>query len=704
MVDPQAFSPLIPWLVWIVPLGGALLTPLIARGGKRPLAYAAVAFAFISALLASMMLPAALAGEVVHSQVQWIPSLGVTAGVLADPLSIIMANVVAWISLLIMIYSIGYMHGESNLTRYWFFMNFFIANMQLIVLSDNFLQLFFGWEGVGLASYALIGFWHSDEKKYWVGTPGHKAAGISQAYSPSHAGMKALVTTRVGDISFLIGLLILFFFAGTFDFLSLSENTAWAGAMASAGLLIPVAVLIFGGAIGKSAQFPLHVWLPDAMTGPTAVSALIHAATMVKAGVFLVGRTGPIFYNAAVDVGEIVGPLFQTIAWIGVFTAFLAATQALVAKELKKVLAYSTMSQIGYMMLALGAAGLAADFVTGYTAGFFHLISHAVFKAALFMGAGALIHAAGSKYMSDMGGLRRNMKITFYSMLIAAFALSGIPPLSGFWSKDAVLASTLQIEGGTGVALFAVGIVTALITALYSFRMLGMIFWGEKSANLQEMEKKGHNVHEAPRVMWATYGSLAVATVAIGITGFFFEGSLRDILGGHLENTFSNIQVGGVHGLNFLTIGASLAAVAIGGFLGYTFYIARKFDAVTFVSNSAILSGLYRFLDNRWYINSFYYIVFVEGMERFGRRLFKAFETGVVDKSSDASAEISVAFSRLGDKFDASIIDGIVNGTKSKGQRLSGLAKRVQSGVTEEYAFAFVIGILVLALVMIFIT
>ncbi|MEM2883097.1 MAG: proton-conducting transporter membrane subunit [Nitrososphaerales archaeon] len=288
----------LPWLVWLLPIIGALLTPIFAKIGDKVRDYLAVLFSLASAVSAALLL---LSNEVIHSTVEWIPSIGLQAGVLADQLSIIMANIVAWISFLIMVYSLGYMKGEPNLTRYWFFMNFFIGNMQLIVLSDNLLQLFFGWEGVGLCSYALIGFWHTDEKKYWVGTPveegGRRAWGREQAYSPSHAGMKAFITTRVGDSAFLIGLLILYTHSKTFSFTQLAEHTEWASSLASAGLLIPVTILIFGGAIGKSAQFPLQEWLPDAMAGPTAVSALIHAATMVKAGVFLVARIGPIFYT-----------------------------------------------------------------------------------------------------------------------------------------------------------------------------------------------------------------------------------------------------------------------------------------------------------------------------------------------------------------------------------------------------------------------
>ncbi|MBI2184015.1 MAG: NADH-quinone oxidoreductase subunit L [Thaumarchaeota archaeon] len=689
------FETLTPWLVWFIPMLGAILTPLIAKAGDKARNYFAVAVSLLSALLAASMLPAALGGNVIHHQVEWIPALKITAGVLADPIAVLMANIVAWISFLIMVYSIGYMKDETSLTRYWFFMNFFIGNMQLIVLSDNFLQLFFGWEGVGLCSYGLIGFWNRDEEKHWVGTPGHTVWGVPQAYSPTHAGMKAFITTRIGDISFLIGLLILYSVAGTFDFIHLAENKQWASSLAAMGLLIPVGVLIFGGAIGKSAQFPLHEWLPDAMAGPTAVSALIHAATMVKAGVFLMARAGPIFYSAGSGLG--VTGFFEAIAWIGAFTAFLAATQAMVAKEVKKVLAYSTVSQIGYMMLGMGVAGLVADFATGYVAGFFHLTSHAIFKAAMFMGAGALIHATETKYMNEMGGLRKSMRITYISMLLAAAGLAGVPLFSGFWSKDAILGATLSVNTPSAVPLTILASATVFITAFYSFRMIGMIFHGEPSHHLEKLEEHGHHIHEAPRVMWLPYAILAVATVAIGLTGPFFEGALHSIAGSSLEKVFElHVEEEGFK-LNFVALGISIAGLGVGAFPAYRYYIARTADPSSLVSGG-FLAALYRFLENRWYINALYYKVFVYPSVTIGRGLFKVFETGVIDRLSGAAASSSIAVSSVGNWIDVNIIDWFANGTAAAGTVMSRTARRIQSGVTEQYVFIFVIGIIIVIL------
>ena len=699
MTDP--FSPIIPWLVWIVPLIGAMLIPLIAKIGNNLRNISAVLFSFISALLAGLMLVGVFSGETVHSQVMWIPTLNITAGVLADPLRIIVSNVVAWISLLIMIYSIGYMKGDRNLTRYWFFMIFFIANMQIIILSDNFLQLFFGWEGVGLASYALIGFWNSDEKKDFVGSLNHKIRGLKQYYSPTHAGTKAFVTTKIGDVSFLIGILLLFYYAGTFDFVSLSSNTNWATILIDKGMFIPIAILIFGGAIGKSAQFPLQEWLPDAMAGPTSVSALIHAATMVKAGVFLVAVIGPIFYNAAMVI-EAIRPFFTIIAFIGVFTAFLAASQAVVAKEIKKVLAYSTVSQIGYMMLALGVAGLSLDFVAGYTAGLFHLINHAIFKAALFMGAGALIHSVGSKYMSDMGNLKNKMKITFYMMLIATLSLSGIPPLSGFWSKDAIIASTLMIENALiSNSLFIIALITALLTAFYSFRMLGLVFYGDKSNHIKKMETSGHHPHEASKVMWLPYAILSILTVIIGIFGLAFEESLRHIISEYLHHNFSNIHISHEHHLNTYSLVVSVFFVAVGSTLGYLSYISRKID-YNLVQNNLVLSNLHKFLYNRWYLNFIQYFIFVSGIKYVSNKIYKFIEHGFIDNWSDTSAIGTILFSKFAGKFDKEVVDGVVNGTKSEGEKSSMRLRKIQTGMTSDYVFGFALGGILLILFMIF--
>src|SRR6476620_2455919 len=447
------------WLVWILPFVGGAIIPAVAKWGSRLRDYTAVGFALASAISAATLIPLALSGSEIHSQVNWISVVNVKAGVLPDPLAIVMTNLVAWISFLIIVYSTGYMHGDRDLTRYWFFMLFFIGSMQLIVLSDNLLMVFFGWEGVGLASYALIGFWYYDKKKDFVGKVGDRAGGIAMWASPSHAGMKAFLMTRAGDTMMLAGMFMIFIYSGTFGFKELLQNQTWAVQMAHQNLLVPAAILLFGGAVGKSAQFPLNEWLLEAMTGPTPVSALIHAATMVKAGVFLVAQVGPLFFAvSALNSSQ----FFEVVAWVGAITAFLLATQALVNPEIKKVLAYSTGSQIGLMMMGLGIAGLSASFVDGYTAGLFHLMSHAMFKASLFMGAGAVLHAVGSRFMTDMGGIRSKMKKTFLFMMMAGLSLAAAPFItSGFWSKDAILAAVLESGYHYSWALFAIAVMVS---------------------------------------------------------------------------------------------------------------------------------------------------------------------------------------------------------------------------------------------------
>ena len=691
---------LIPWLVFAVPILGALLMPVVARAGNKIRDYYAISLTLVSAILCALMLPLAIAGETFHHQVMWIAALDITAGVLADPLSILMSNIVGWLSFSIMIYSLGYMKGEENMTRYWFLMVFFIGSMQLIIFSDNFLQLFFGWEGVGLCSYGLISFWNKDLKKDYVGTVGKKAWGIPLAFSPTHAGSKAFLMTRVGDVSFLIGILTLFFFSGTFDFVKLSENHSWAVDLAQSGLLIPVAVFIFGGAIGKSAQFPLQEWLPDAMAGPTSVSALIHAATMVKAGVFLIARIGPIFITAVENVATIM-PFFEFVAWIGAITAFLAASQAMVSKELKKVLAYSTISQIGYMMLAFGVAGMTSNFIAGYVAGFFHLASHAVFKAGLFMAAGAIIHATHTKYMTDMGGLRTKMPITFVAMTIAAASLAGIPLLSGFWSKDAILASILGVESSmTLISLYAIASITAVMTAFYSFRMIGMIFFGKPSKYIKKLESSGKHIREAPVLMYAPYVVLAIITVAIGLTGPTVEGFLENSLAHHLEYAVHMEIPEHVFSLNRIAVSTSIIAVLIGGGFSYLFYISNRMSPNQVITSIPLLSKLHSFFENRWYINSLYYIVFINGSLRLSKFIDKYIETGILSKLNTVVPDYSISSSQTGGKFDKYVVDGTATRIANLNLFLSRNIRKLQTGIAEQYVFVFTMGIIALIILL----
>ena len=678
------------WLVWILPFAGAAIIAAVARKGHRVRDYTAVGFALASAVSAATLIPLALNGAEVHSQISWISSLGLKAGVLADPLAIVMANMVGWISFLIMVYSTGYMHGDKDLTRYWFFMLFFIGSMQLIVMSDNLLMVFFGWEGVGLASYALIGFWYYDRKKDFVGKEGHIAGGIAMWASPSHAGLKAFLMTRAGDTMMLAGMFLIFMHAGTFGFKELVQDPSWAIAMSQQNLLVPAAVLLFGGAIGKSAQFPLNEWLLEAMTGPTAVSALIHAATMVKAGVFLVARIGPLFFALGTMGAFSMEQFFEVVAWVGAITAFLLATQALVNPEIKKVLAYSTGSQIGYMMMGLGIAGLSLNFVDGYTSGFFHMMSHAMFKASLFMGAGALLHAVGSRFMTDMGGLKKPMRKTYIFMLLASLSLAGAPLFtSGFWSKDAIFAAVLESGYAYSWPLFIMAVVVAVMTAFYTFRMIGMAFFGKASKHIEEMEQSGHHVHEAGPSMLVPYAILAVASIAIGVVGFIFEAQIHALFTNYLAASF------GIHGqvretagslfsiapegdrtwfgLNPLAAAASIGAFAVGGALGFVFYIARKADPEV-ISRSIVTRAIWKFLYNRWYLNTALYW---------------------------GSVIIPLAVYRIIWRyFESTIIDGMNPALQYSMSYMSRVVKSGQTGITQTYLFVFAVGIMIIVMLL----
>ena len=673
------------WAIWILPFIAALIIPAVGKGSKKATGYVAVGLALASALSAAMLLPEALEGHEIHDQVSWISSIGLKAGVLADPLAILMANVVGWISFLIMVYSTGYMKGDKDIVRFWFWMMFFIGSMQLIVLSDNLLQLFFGWEGVGLASYALISFWYRDKAQHHVGRKGYSALGLMEYYSPTHAGMKAFIMTKVGDVMMLAGMFLIFAYAGTFGFKELVADTAWATTMSAEGLLIPAAVLLFGGAIGKSAQFPLNEWLLEAMTGPSAVSALIHAATMVKAGVFLVARLGPLFFTLAA-AGILIDQFFEIIAWVGAITAILLATQGMVNPEIKKVLAYSTGSQIGYMMMALGIAGLSQQFVDGYTAGFYHLISHAMFKASLFMAAGSLLHAVGSRFMTDMGGLRKQMRKTYAFMWAAGLGLMGAPFITtGFWSKDAIFAAVYESGNTWALPIFIIAVLTAVITAFYTTRMLGMVFFGEKSQHIKKMESEGHHIHEAPKSMWIPYGILAVLTIGIGIVGLSAENGIHELFTEYLENSFGIRSVlhgveesqlpGFLSGLNPIALGSSLIAFSVGFGLGYIFYIARWVDPVKFVNSNLFFYSLHKVILNRYYLNAIIYWVFVVAPLWLARGVWRYFERTVIDMGMNVGLERSVAWSAK-------------------------VVQATQTGVAQSYLFVFGAGLLFVVLIL----
>jgi len=615
------------WHCLFLPFAGVLLTPLLSRMGPRARDYGAVFFSGVTALSALMLLPSLFTpGSLpLESKVVWLASpISVEFGVLLDPLSIIVANVVAVISFLIMIYSLGYMKGDGSVGRFWMLMNGFIGSMLLLVLAGNLLFVFIGWKLVGVCSYGLIGYYYRDERKYWIGGPRP-----FRFDKPSSCGLKALIVTGIGDMFMLGGILVVYYYAGTLDIMTLYRTAPeWIPTMAATpGMITLVSILLIAGPVGKSAQFPLHEWLPEAMAGPGPVSALIHAATMVKSGVFLIARLVPIFYYGywVSGSGEAMS-FFVIVAWIGAITAFLAASQGLVALELKKALAYSTVSQIGYMMLALGVSGFSQGLlVSGYTAGIFHLVSHAMFKACLFLCAGTVIHAAHSIYIHEMGGLRKYLPYTWLFMMLAALSLMGVPPLPGFWSKDAVLLTCLESQYW---ALFALAAAAVVFTSFYTVRFMGMVFHGRPSAHIRAQESK-HDSHigEGYRTQTFACAVLAAGIILLGVFGLSAEHSLHDLFALNLTADVNLPVVEQVKAFPAMLVPLlSVLLVLTGAVPAYFFYVSGRWDPQKVLNRSNLLKVVHLFLWERWYIDKLYNVVFVRGSEKVAQLTADAFE------------------------------------------------------------------------------
>jgi NADH-quinone oxidoreductase subunit L len=463
------------WFVWVLPLIASLFVPVIGKYSAKARNYFVVAIAAVTAVLALSLVPSVWSGngQATGFSVAWIP--GLDAGVYIDPLSVLFTVLVAFFALIICIYSIGYMKGEEGLTRYYYLILLFIGSMIGLVISDNMLQMFIFWEMVGLCSYALISFWYKKPESI-------------------RAGVKVFIMTRIGDIALLAAIGILFTMFGTFSFHGTisSIQTAAAAETLDTGLLVIVAFLVLGGAIAKSAQLPLFTWLYSAMEAPTSVSALLHAATMVKAGVYLLARFILIFSVAPVLIAALQPLWFPIVSWIGVLTAIVGATLALSTTDIKGVLAYSTVSQIGFMMAGLGAAVEGAASI-GWFASLFHMVSHAFFEGLGFLLAGGIIHAIGTRDMRLMGGLRKAMPITFILAVIMIITTSGLPPFAAFFSKGLIITSVTDAGNLIQVILLYA---TTAITFAYVVRMLSLVFMGKESEHL----KKQH-IHEAPKVM-----------------------------------------------------------------------------------------------------------------------------------------------------------------------------------------------------------
>jgi NADH-quinone oxidoreductase subunit L len=548
-------------------------------------------------------------------------------GVYIDGLAAVMLVVVSFVSLMIQLYSGAFMEGDKRFAWYYALLNLFTASMLGLVLAPNFIQLYIFWELVGLCSYLLVGHWF--EKP-----------------SARDAAVKAFVVTRIGDAGLFVGIIIFWATTGSTAFTDISE-AAQAGFIGGS-LFTTAVILVFIGAVGKSAQFPLHVWLPDAMEGPTPVSALIHAATMVAAGVYLVARTYDIFVQSPTAM--------LVVAYIGGFTALMAATMALVKKDIKRVIAYSTVSQLGYMMLGLGLGS--------YTAGIFHLYNHAFFKALLFLCAGSIIYAMDSYNLFDMGGLRRRMPITFWTMLIAGLSLSGIWPFAGFWSKDAIVASAYEEHY---YLLFGMALLTVFLTAFYIFRAIFLAFTGEPRT------EPAREAAESPGIMTGPMMILAFFAIVSGWVGIpeGFGLPVRDYFSEFVRpSEFAASTLGlEAHAFSFVLGGVSVVAGLLGIGLAYTLYVARPERAGEL---AARFSWLYTFLDKGWYFDALYGATFVRSAMWLGEATRR---------------------------FDRDVIGGLVGGVGRGTLGTGGLLQRLQSGAVQSYALFILLSVLIIGVI-----
>ncbi len=641
-----------PWLAAIVnfaPLVGFIIALLWGKRLGEPKAaivpVAALGVSFAAAVPLFVRILLGYGGDFSYT---WLRVGGFTldVGFQLDRFGGIMALVVAAVSFAIHVYSTGYMSGDKLYGRYFAYLNLFSAAMLGLVLANNYLQAFIFWELVGLTSYLLIGFWFEKPEA-------------------ADAGMKAFITTRVGDVGLLVGIMLTFTLTGTFHFGTIFDLVGY-GALAPA-MITAIALLIFAGAVGKSAQLPLHVWLPDAMEGPTPVSALIHAATMVAAGVYLVARSFPIFAAAAATS--------EVVAYVGATTALMAATIAVVQVDIKRVLAYSTISQLGYMMLALGCGSQAA--------GIFHLCTHAFFKALLFLGAGAVIHACHTNDMREMGGLGRRMKVTAVTFVLAALALAGVPPLSGFFSKDEILAAVVD-HGGAYLAFAA--FFTVFLTAFYMFRAIFVTFGGEA-------REKARDAHEAPPNMLGPMIFLCVCAVGAGWVGIPGVGKgFAGLAGLHVR--------GEHHGVNVGAVGASLALAAGGIALAWALYRARIYPVEKIYRTFRPVA---RVLERKYFFDDVYGFLFVKGTVFFAR-LWGLFDNYVIDGLVNATGWGLVLWSKFEGWFDLAVVDGLVNFAGWITQGFGKIFRRVQTGYVQEYLLILacgVVAILVAVLVII---
>ena len=628
------------WLIPILPLAGAAINGFFGKKSSRTavstigLVFSGAAFAWalwVALRVSSVDLP--YQEYIAH----WIRSGNFSAdfALYLDQLSLVMLLVVTGVGFLIHVYSVGYMWDDPSYYRFFAYLNLFMFFMLTLVLANNYLVMFIGWEGVGLASYLLIGFWFTKD-------------------SAASAGKKAFIVNRIGDFGFLIGLFLIIQHFGSLNFTQVfAQVQPIAPETGSAGLLTAIGILLMVGACGKSAQIPLYVWLPDAMEGPTPVSALIHAATMVTAGVYMVSRSHMIFERAPMAL--------MVVAVIGTLTAVFAATIGITQTDIKKVLAYSTVSQLGYMFMACG--------VGAFSAGIFHLMTHAFFKGLLFLAAGSVIHAVGGEQdMRKMGGLRSYIPWTFLTMGIATLAISGIPPFAGFWSKDEILWKAYSSDHGSWV-FWLIGVITAFLTSFYMFRLLFMTFFGDYRG--AQVDAHGHahaahghddhghgEPHESPMVMLVPLMILAVLSIVGGLVGIGnrFENFLAPVFGsGEVSEAAGEAAS---RGTELLLMGISVAVAVMGFLLAFVLYVSKP-HLPRKIADS--LNGFYTAVLNKYYVDELYAKLFVKPL---------------VDGST----------SILWQGVDRKVIDDTVNNAADGARNISDNVRHMQSGNLRSYA------------------
>jgi NADH-quinone oxidoreductase subunit L len=632
-------------LIPLLPLAAFIINIILGRSILKDRAsWISILAVFGSFVLSVMTFADVAAGKSVNLDAfSWIVSgtFKVSIGFLIDPLTAIMLIVVTSVSLLVHIYSVGYMHGDDGFYRFFAYLSLFTFSMLMLVTANNLLQLYFGWEAVGLCSYFLIAYYFNKK-------------------SAADAGKKAFIVNRFGDFGFGLGVIMIFLYIGSISYTDIFANisTLQGKTIAILGydcdLITVIALLLFCGAAGKSAQIPLHVWLPDAMEGPTPVSALIHAATMVTAGVFMVARFNPLFSLSEVAM--------NTVAITGAVTSLFAATIALVQNDIKRIIAYSTVSQLGYMFLACG--------VGAYGAGVFHLFTHAYFKALLFLCAGSVMHAmAGELDIQKMGGLRKYMPVTFWTFLIASLSIAGVPGLAGFFSKDEILWMAYN-GGAVGKTVWLMGTLVAGLTAFYSFRIIYLAFFG-KFRGTHEQE---HHLHESPASMTVPLIILAAGALSAGWIGIspLFGGS--NWIAHFFEPVMEHPHVHGTHAEEWMVVGISIA-VALTGILVSTIFYHWKPGIPKILGGR--FKGVYTTLWNKYYVDELYDLI-------------------IVRPTFWIAANVLVGFT------DAKIIEGIVNGIPKAIGNFGGRLRKIQTGYLQHYAVSMALGLLgILILVLI---